>query len=259
VPRPRKKSATDAVEADTPLFFSQQLKGALPKAAQVYDLVRTAIIQLALRPGAAINEKAICEQLQISRTPLREAIIQLANDGLVEVLPNSGTFVSPIDLRLVFDGQLVRAALELRAVGLAARKADRALAQQLDFNMHQQRVLAADNDYNRFYDVDEAMHQLICEFGSSNRVWRIVTGAKGHLDRVRRLQIPEKDHLEVILAEHAAIIGGVLRNDEAAAHRAMSAHINRVFKTVRHLLNERSEFFAPNSHEQLDRFDQLAI
>lgn len=256
---PRPKKDAESAESLFPILFNpRQLNDALPKAAQVYELLRTAIVQMSLRPGMVLSEKAVCDQLQISRTPLREAILQLAAEGLLDVLPNNGTFVTSIDLRHVFDGQLVRASLELRAVRLAARTANKLFLQSLEFNLHQQHVLAADSDYARFYEVDEAMHQLICEFGASPRVWKIVTGAKAHLDRVRRLQIPEKDHLGIILEEHTAVIEALVAKDERRAAQAMARHVNRVFQTVRHLLKQRSEFFTDDAAHQLAKFDQLS-
>ncbi len=204
-----------------------------------------------------MSEKAICEGLGISRTPLREAILQLHAEKLVEVRPNAGTFVSQIDLQHVVDGQVVREALEMKVVRLAARKLTKEFARALDFNLHQQRVLAAEKDYDGFYDLDEGMHQLICEFGSSPQIWRIVTGAKAHLDRVRRLAFPEEHHLDIVLAEHTAIIDGLKAGDAQAASEAMSGHLNRVFNTIRHLLSRRSEFFAPNSKAILEQFERI--
>lgn len=240
-----------------PGAWSQAIDPALPKTAQVYEMLRRAIVGLELQPGAPISEKLICERLGISRTPLREAILQLHAEKLVDVRPNSGTFVSPIDLQHVMDGQIVREALEMRVVRLAAHKVTRAFAHALDFNLHQQRVFAAELDYDRFYDLDEGMHQIICEHGSSSRIWRIVTGAKAHLDRVRRLAFPEDHHLEIVLAEHTAIIAALKAGNTEEAAAAMSVHLNRVFQTIRHLLSQRSEFFAPNSRVILDRFETI--
>ena len=258
MPRPRKTAALEALpaELEIPLFL-QMLDPARPKTAQVYEMMRRAIIGLELPPGAPVNEKQICEQLGISRTPLREAILQLHAERLVEVWPNAGTHVSAIDLQHVMDGQIVREALEMKVVRLATAKMNREIDLALDFNLHQQRVFAAERDYDRFYELDESMHQIICEHGSSPRVWRIVTGAKAHLDRVRRLAFPEEHHLDIVLGEHTAIIEGLKARDPDAASVAMKVHLNRVFLTIRHLLSQRSDFFAPNSLAVLDEFQRV--
>lgn len=256
MPRPRLSAASDA--ASSPSFSVADINQALPKTAQVYELVRRAIVGLDMPPGMVINEKKICEELQISRTPLREAILQLHAENLVEVRPNSGTFVAPIDLRYVLEGQLVRDALEMKVVRLAARRADKPFLARLDLNMHQQQTLAEERDYGQFYELDEAMHQLICEHGASQRIWRLVTGAKAQLDRVRRLQMPEPNHMTIVLAEHGAIVEAIRARDENAAAQAMKIHLDRVFLTIRHLMAERAELFAPQTGPLLEEFESFS-
>jgi DNA-binding GntR family transcriptional regulator len=257
MPRPKRRAPEEPHEQLPALFVADAIRPALPKTPQVYDLMRRAIVMLALEPGASINEKLICETLAISRTPLREALLQLSKENLVTVVPNSGTYVAPIDLQRLFDGQLVRDALETRVVQYAARKATPEFLQRLDFNLHQQKVLAAARTYDRFYEVDEAMHQLICEFGASAEVWKIVHGAKAQLDRVRRLAIPEANHLDIVLGEHGEIVSALHAKAPESARRAMSAHVGRVFHTIRHLLEQRSEFFAPDSRAVFEAFASL--
>ncbi len=227
---------------------------ALPKTAQVYEIIRRAIVTMILPPGSSVNEKAICEQLGISRTPLREAILQLSAEHLVTVVPNSGTFVSRIDLQNVFDGQLVRDALEMKVARLAASRMSPAFERRLDFNMHQQKRLAAERDYDGFYELDEAFHSTICEFGASIRIWRIINGAKAQLDRVRRLAFPVPSHLDTVLAEHTNIVDGLKLRDPDAAAAAMQIHLDRVFETIRLLIVERRDYFAADAKHVLDRY-----
>ena len=258
MPRPKRFDTSQPIDVRA-LFSASDLNTALPKTAQVYDLVRRAIVSLAMPPGAAINEKDICDELQISRTPLREAILQLHAENLVDVRPNAGTFVAPIDLRYVLEGQLVRDALEMKVVRFAARRVSKNFMARLDLNMHQQRLFAGDRDYDQFYEQDEAMHQLICEHGGSQRIWRLVTGAKAQLDRVRRLQMPEPNHMTIVLREHHAIVEAIRAGDEAAAAQAMKVHLDRVFLTIRHLLSQRAELFAPETAQLLDEFEQFSL
>src|SRR3984885_1727199 len=260
MPRPRKIHANDEAsavphESHSSVMFVAPLDPALPKTGQVYDAVRKAIVGLTLPPGSIINERGLCERFQISRTPLREAILQLQSENLVTVLPNSGTYVSRIDLQSVFDGQLVRDALEMKVVRLAAARMSPLFERQLDFNMHEQNRLAADLDYDGFYERDEAFHSMICEFGASARIWRIVNGAKAQLDRVRRLAFPAPTHLDIVLREHTAIVDGLKAHDPGAAAAAMKLHLDRVFDTIRRLIVEQSDYFSPWSPEELDSYE----
>ena len=258
MPRPRKK-AQDSPFEDTgmPVFPSSLIDAAdptLPRANQVYAIVRRAIIEMILAPGSILNERQICEELSVSRTPLREALLKLQDESLVRIVPNSGTYITRINLETVFEGQLVRHALEMRLVRLAAMRMTPEAERNLDFNMYQQRRLAADYDYKGFYELDEAFHALIAEIGSSVRVWRIVHSAKAQLDRVRRLAFPLESHLTIVLSEHEAIVEGLKLRDPERAAAAMHGHLDRVFETVRTLLVEQKDLFAADAEITLENY-----
>jgi GntR family transcriptional regulator, rspAB operon transcriptional repressor len=257
--RPRKKDPQTETEdganiSELPQSLIASIDPALPKTAQVYGIMRRAIVNLHLAPGSIVNEKLLCDQLGISRTPLREAILQLQAENLVSVVPNSGTYVSKIDLQSVFDGQLVRDALELKVVRLAANRMTPQFERALDFNMHQQKRMAADLDYDGFYDLDETFHTMICEFGASAHIWKIINGAKAQLDRVRRLSFPLPSHLEVVLNEHMAVVDGLKLRDPDAAADAMKVHIERVFTMIRRHIVERRDYFAADAGDVLDGY-----
>jgi GntR family transcriptional regulator, rspAB operon transcriptional repressor len=259
MPRPRKKTAEELAVSETEIsvisdFLAQNIDKSQPKTGQVYDVLRRAIIMLALPPGSLVNERVICDQLAISRTPLREALLRLSSEHLVTVVPNSGTYVSKIDLQTVFDGQLVRDALEMKVVRLAAQRMTTAFEHQLDANMHLQRQLATLQDYDQFYELDEAFHSMICEFGASLRIWRIVNEAKAQLDRVRRLAFPAPNHLDIVLAEHMAIVDGLKLRDPDAAAAGMKVHLDRVFLTIKRLMVEKRDYFAPDATELLSAY-----
>ena len=226
----------------------------LPKTSQVYAIMRRAIVNLHLSPGSSVNEKLICDQLGISRTPLREAILQLQSENLVSVIPNSGTYVSRIDLQSVFDGQLIREALELKVVRLAANRMTPQFERALDFNIHQQHRMWSDNDFTEFYVLDEAFHAMICAFGASAHVWKIINSAKAQLDRVRWMSYPLVSHLDTVLKEHMSIVDGLKQRDPEAAAAAMKVHIDRVFTMIRRLITERRDYFAADSSEVLDGY-----
>lgn len=259
MPRPRKinPNAPGFVETEIPVIpdsLALRMDASLPKASQVYDVIRRAIIILALPPGSIVNERLICDQLSISRTPLREALLRLSAEHLVTVVPNSGTYVSKIDLQTVFDGQLVRDALEMKVVQLAAQRMTPSFERELDFNMLQQRRFADQREFDEFYELDEAFHSMICEFGASQRIWRIVNEAKAQLDRVRRLAFPAPNHLDIVLAEHMAIVDGLKSRDPDVAAAGMKIHLDRVFLTIRRLIVEKREYFAADAGDFLEEY-----
>lgn len=266
MPRARSSAADPDQQALMRVLRIAAVDPALPKTAQVYEIFRRAIVGAALPPGAAINERLICDMLDISRTPLREAILQLHLEDLVAVKPNLGTFVTPIDPGRVFEGQLVRVALEVMVARLAAQKMTRDFARQLDFILYQQKVLADEAAFAQLYEADEAMHKMICEHGSSPRIWRLITGARAHLDRVQRQAarallddtgvpvhpdrmwqvVREDNHMQLVIAEHTRIVEALKAGDADGAGEAMRAHIERVFEAIARLMRQReSEAAAP--------------
>ncbi len=253
--RPRKdRTGNNADVGCLPELFVKDVDPTMPKTAQVYEIMRRAIVGLVLEPGSIVNEKLICNQLGVSRTPLREAIFKLNLENLVSVVPNSGTYVSKIDLQSVFDGQLVRDALEMKVVRLAATRMTPRFERSLDFNIHQQIRMAAEQDFDGFYGLDEAFHEMITVFGASAYVWKIVNGAKAQLDRVRRLSIPLTSHLDVVLTEHKAIVAGLKLRDPDAAAAAMKGHLDRTFTMIRRHIVERSAYFATDAGDVLDSY-----
>ena len=147
--------------ADLPLPADAAIDQRMSRSVQAYDLLRDAIVSLWLKPGEPVNEKAICEQLGVSRTPVREALMRLADEGLVQVYPQAGTFISPIDLEHVFEGQIVRDALEMAMIRRAAHRLTPAFAARLAAILDDQRRCSARNDHQAFYVADEAFHRTI--------------------------------------------------------------------------------------------------
>ena len=132
---------------------------ALPAGIQVYAALRHAIVTLRLRPGQSFSEQGVAQQLRTSRTPVREAFIKLADTGLIEVLPQRGTFVRKISLKAVTDARFVREAIEIAVLREAVGRLNSdffATARRL---IADQRTAAVSNDLERFIALDDAFHR----------------------------------------------------------------------------------------------------
>ena len=235
------------VAASTPLPIDAAIDQTMSRSAQTYALLRDAIVSLWLSPGEAINEKAICDQLGISRTPVREALTKLSEEGLVQIYPQSGTFVSPIDLEHVFEGQIVRDALETAMVRRATHRFTPEFEALFQTILDQQRSISARNDYQAFYASDEEFHRTISHCAGSPRIWRTINSAKAQLDRVRRLNMPVPGQLDQIIKEHQAIFDGLREGKVSLAAKAMKIHLNAVFETVQVLMERHEEYFTTAS------------
>ena len=142
--RAARRQSGAMTSARSPLPEDARIERSSPIPDQVYRILRQAILSLAMPPGAVIVEKEITDRLGISRTPVRDAIRQLADERLVDIKPQSGTYVALIDRHQLEQGRLIRRALEVEGIKLAAPNVDeRALERLEDLVALQERAAGA--------------------------------------------------------------------------------------------------------------------
>ncbi len=202
------------------------------KTDRVYEHLRRLIRELALPPGAPLRKEEIALELGVSRAPVSEAIGRLADEGLVEVFPQHGSFVAPIRVAEVRESLFIRTALETEAMRRLAGLADADLIERLDENLAAQAAALADDDLPRFHDLDESLHGLLFAAVKSPRATRLLDAARAPLDRIRRLALPEPGRPEATLAEHRRLVEAVRSGDAEFAAAAMRVHLTMVGRTV---------------------------
>lgn len=215
----------------------------LPIAGQAYAWIKRAILTLDLQPNAALSENELSLKLGISRTPVREALIKLAEEGLVDILPQRGTYVSPIRIAEVVEAQFIREALETSVVRKAAETADEAFILRLRANLAEQKAAMDDGRLQDFLHVDEAFHHAFSEFCRLPRAWRVIQNVKGQLDRVRYLSLPHPGHVKQLFDQHKAVADAVAEGAPDAAVEHMRHHLREVFKSVDELMREKPALF----------------
>ena len=172
---------------------------------RVFDAVRAAIVQLRFRPGNLLSEADVARQLGVSRQPVREAFIKLAEIGLVDVKPQRGTFVKLISIRQVQDVRFIREAIEVAVVRKAAHEASPARIAQLHELLEGQRKAGEAADNSEFLRLDEAFHQALAHSVGTDYAWRVLENLKAQMDRVRYLSMPDATPFDVLVGQHAAI------------------------------------------------------
>lgn len=197
-------------------------------ATQIHATLRDEIVRMELKPLDILNEKLLGQRFGVSRTPVREALLRLADEGLVEIYPQSGTFVSRIPRRALYEAILIRKALEATTVSLAivAMRDDR--LQGLEANQKALRQAAQSGDIAHFHQIDSEFHQLVADIAGYPGIWTVIAQVKVQIDRYRFITLPQQGRLDLVIAEHAAIIEGMRRRDDGAAVLAMSQHIGRM-------------------------------
>lgn len=202
------------------------------KAEQIYGLLRDAIVRLAMAPGAAISEKALCAEFGVSRTPVREALKRLVDEDLVDVFPHSGTYVSKISYEVAEEGFVIRRALEIESIRRATRFVADPDIVRLDALIAEMRDILRRDALNDYIVVDDAFHATIAEISRFPRMWKFVNLVKAHLDRMRQLSAPVPGHLAEVTEQHAAIVRALERRNADQAELAMKIHLDASFAVM---------------------------
>lgn len=196
-----------------------------------------------LSPGQALSETRLAAEHGISRTPVREVIQRLVNDGLLRVVPQIGSFVAPINLAAVADSQFIREALECRAAARAAERANARDVRCLRRHIVQQARMVKAGDQSGFFSLDEEMHRVILAIAGHAKVWELIASVKTQLDRVRHLSLEDRTWLGMIFRQHEEIVAHIAAHDAGSATRAMQRHLRTVFAAVERIAAAHAEFF----------------
>jgi len=218
-------------------------------SAQIHTVLRNDIVGGRLLPRTMLSEQEIAAGFGVSRTPVREAMIKLAEEGLVEIFPQYGSFVAPINLRDVFASQFAREALECAAVERAIERMNKLHDAQLEAEIERERSLLDPKDRDAFFRADEDLHILILTIADQSTAWHFVESAKLQMDRVRHIAITLPRKQASILAEHKAVVDRLLARDRQGAVEAMRVHLRGIFRTVSKLKDEKTDYFV-NEEEQ---------
>lgn len=218
-----------------------KLSGSL--AQRVYEALRQAILEMHLPPGTALKKQVICDQLGVSRSPVTEAITKLAAEGLVEVIPQSGSRVTRFSMSEIREGAFLREAIELAAVAKVAAERTEEQLSELTRNLRLQKLYLEDHDEAGFYREDEHMHELIFTFTGYPKLNAIADTGWIQVNRARLLLLPLKGRAENAFKEHKLIIDAITNKDPEAARKAMQAHLSTLVARLEPLAKERPELF----------------
>lgn len=213
-------------------------------ARLVHRRLRDDIVSMRRRPGEVIFEKEIALEARISRTPVREALLRLAEERLVEVVPKSGTMVARIPAEILPETIIARAALEAVTVRAAAETARGSDVAGLRAIIERQRETLVAGDIDGFHAADELMHRAIADAGRLPGLWAMVAQIKVQLDRYRRLTLPQPHRMEQALAEHEAIVDAIAGRDAAAAATAMQRHLDGLRVSLKPIRDLNPDYFS---------------
>ncbi|MBB5043938.1 GntR family transcriptional regulator [Shinella fusca] len=213
---------------------AQNPAGAPSSVDDIHDVIRDEIITLRLMPGAKVSENELARRFNTSRTPVREALLRLVDEGLVEVWPQRGTLITPISLQAVRRARFVREAIEVAVFRKAAIEGlSAAVLAQLDAIMAEQD--AAREDPVRFTEADDAFHRAFANGIAVGDIWTVLEREKAQFDRLRFLSLPNVTPVSVLIEQHEKMIAAVRARDPDAAEKAVRHHLSEVLKVTEQL------------------------
>ena len=195
------------------------------RADALRDELEQDIVTGSLRPGERLDEQTLAARFGVSRTPIREALMQLASAGLVELQPRRGAFVASLSLREVIERFEVMAALEGACGALAARRLTEVESMRLLEAHEACGREARSGDADAYYYANERFHQVL--YDASHNVYLAEQTRQLHdrLKPYRRLQLRALSRVAASLAEHQAVVDAVLAGDGERAERVLKDHI----------------------------------
>ena len=218
-------------------------------------MLRASIETVEFPPGLRLSENELAERLGVSRTPIREALLGLRDDRMVEIVPQLGTFVARITRAALEDAQFIRESLECAAVADAAEHAGEEDIAALYAIVARQAQTRDAADLERFYALDDELHRSLCAIGGRSIAWSISQRASGHLNRVRRLSLPVHDYIAEMVSQHTTVIDAVAEHDPEAAAGSLRAHLSRVLVGLGEIAHAHPDYF----EDAADRSWALAL
>ncbi|CNJ07951.1 GntR family transcriptional regulator [Yersinia vastinensis] len=221
-----------------------QLNPTQPVNQQIYRILRRDIVHCLIAPGTPLSEKEISVRFSVSRQPVREAFIKLAENGLIQIRPQRGSYVNKISLSQVRNGCFVRQAIECAVVRRAASMITDSQCYQLEQNLNQQRVAIDRKQINDFFELDDDFHQQLATIADCQLAWDTIENIKATIDRVRYMSLDHVSPPEMLLRQHLDIFTALEKHDGDAVERAMTIHLLEISESVQLIRQENSDWFS---------------
>ncbi len=206
-------------------------------------VIRDNIVNLELAPGSMISEQDIANELNLSRTPVHEAMQELSSTKIIEILPQRGSHVSLIDMALVDEAVFVRATIESAITQMACKQASEDDVQKLEENVTLQQFYYEKNNLDKIMELDNAFHEMMYKITNKMQCYYMVKLMSIHNDRIRELHL-HSFNPERIIREHHEILDAIKRKDSTAAKEAIDKHLTRHYTQEDEIKKKYPQYFA---------------
>ncbi len=204
--------------------------------------IKENIISLELAPGSQISENALAAEMGLSRTPVREALIELSKVEIVEIHPQRKSTVPLIDYDLVEESRFMRNLLECAVVELVCGLASPMDLERLSANIRLQNFYLDGSYTNELMALDNQFHGLLFDIAKKSRVFALIQNISIHFDRVRAMALSSAKDLKVV-QDHQELMEDIRRKDAKAARALMEVHLNRYRIDAASIREAHPQFF----------------
>lgn len=199
---------------------------------RVFTVLEEQILSGRLKSGEALTEISLSEKLGVSRTPVRGALHKLADEGLVELLPNRGARVIGVGERELVDIYKIRMRLEGLAAGIAAERMTEADRERLKDAVELSEFYITKNDAEHLKELDTEFHSIIYNSTGNRLLGKMLTGLHKSIKTYRKMSLSDKSRLKKSVLEHREILEAILKGDSAEADRLTTEHISLALENI---------------------------
>lgn len=209
----------------------------------VYEDLRDRIINLKFEPGSPVAKNILADRFNVSPTPVREALIKLSEEGLVDIVPQSGTTVSLIDIQSAQEVHFLRLSVEIEVARVLCDKITDSGLMELKAWMDRQVTELNAGNQTAFKNADNNFHQEMFRQAGVRGLTQLLDRRRGHYDRIRGLYLREHVRREVVIKEHKKIFAALKKRDSAAAEAAVRMHLGKSLAIVDQIRDRYPDYF----------------
>ena len=202
--------------------------------------------------GMRLTELQLADEMGVSRTPIREAIRNLEQEGLVVMIPRRGAYVADVSIHDINEVYEIRTALETLAAGLAAERIEDSEIEEMDKYLIATRTYVSRLDYAKIVEMDTAFHDVIYKASRNKRCMNIISTLRQQITSIRERSMPYPGRLDEMLLEHRAIVDAIAQRDVEKAQMAVKTHMENAERTLLRVIEE--QHLVPVSYTHLVLF-----
>lgn len=210
----------------------------------IYETIKKKIIYLELKPGEELSIVELSQNLKVSRSPIRDALIHLQDEGLVNMLPQRGSWVSLIDMDMVHEELLFRLSLELTCLDrLKQKEASPSYLKKMEYLVELQKEALDTGSGANYYEADDKMHETYFEAAGLKRFWNIILKETGNYRRIRILSFYADGVPKVNIDQHESLIECLRNRDFSHAKEILKSHLSKLDDEVSEIIGKYPTYF----------------